>query len=56
MAITFELQFNEGAETEGGTPDTFSKELRYFAYVTEQESHAEVRAAARTRRLSATSI
>lgn len=47
MAITFQLQMDEGGETEGATPDTYRKELKYFAHVTEQESHAQVRAAAK---------
>lgn len=47
--ITFQLQMQEGAETEGGTPDTYRKELRYFAYVDgpEKKSHADIRAAAK---------
>lgn len=48
MAITFQLQMDEGVETEGSTPDAHRKELKYFAHVTDGEDHAAVRAAAKT--------
>ena len=47
MAISFELQMDEGPETEAGEVSGHSKELRYFAHVTNKERHADVREAAK---------
>lgn len=47
MAITFQLQMDEGPETETGETSGHRKELRYYAHVTEKEGHAEVREAAK---------
>lgn len=48
MAIRFELQMDEGGESEGLTPDTYDKELRYWAWADNGESHAQVRQAAKS--------
>lgn len=47
MAVTFELQMDEGPETEGVSLNSHEKTLRYYAYVDNGEGHAEVRAAAK---------
>lgn len=46
MTISFYLQQDEGGETEGLTPDTYEKTLRYFAHVTDNETYDQVRVAA----------
>lgn len=47
MAIEFHLQMDEGPETESGDVGGHSKQLRYFAHVSEKETYAEVRDAAK---------